>query len=185
MSVVFFSSHVHSFYLCPFIITASGSCLRYHIHLVLLSLSHLWLFPVFLITVTVLKRALLDCYYYSKMPEINNEEQKGLHCITMQSSHSRMEWSHHFRFLTRVGHCRRAGHPPPESGSEEKMRAIVVQKLLLRHSPKVPKASHEVLPPKRSTICQQGSQGVGGGQSLIQTLWGTLIQTQQGLLEYL
>lgn len=103
MSVVFFS-HVHNFYLCPFIMIASGSCLRYHIHLVLFSLR----LPlavtnsllVFLITVTVLKRALLDCYHYSKMPEMNNREQKGLHCITVWSSYSRMVWSHHFRFLT-------------------------------------------------------------------------------------
>lgn len=123
---------------------ASGSYLRYHIHLVLLSLSYLqlWqiLFPPFLITVTVLKRAPLGCYHCSKMPETNHEEQKGLHCITVWSSHSRMESSHHFRFLTRVGHCRRAGHSPPDSGSKGKMRATVLQRLFLGRSPKVPKA---------------------------------------------
>lgn len=52
-NVTVFFSHVHSFCLCPFIMIDSGSynlydddsgsCLRYHTHLVLLSLSHLWL----------------------------------------------------------------------------------------------------------------------------------------------
>lgn len=169
-NVTVFFSHVHSFLLVPFYY----DCFRFlseipHSFSSLVSEPPLAVtnsLPVFLIVVTVLKRALLDCYHYSKMPEINNEEQKGLHCIKVWSSHSRMAWSHHVGFLTRVGHCRRAGHSPPESGSEEKMRATGVQKLLPRHIPEVPKASYHHLP-----------VGKSGEAKLNTGSFGTLIQT--------
>lgn len=68
-----------------------------------------------------------------------------------------------------MGHCGRASHSPPESWSKERIESDCGPKNTSWDSPKVPKTSYEVPPPRRFAISQWGSQG---RQSVIQgSLW--------------